>query len=1134
MEVKENINILTPKNSTVGDKRISESPANQINVLNTPIGKDAYKTQVNLRTPQQTIGKDEIVFKLKNDIYHSMCSMKCLARKNQIKNNTKSLSESVDMSDVEITIISTDLDDAKSLNAAARLRSSFVCAYTYTEPVNNSFYVRTGTKYSNYSNLSREHRASKKASQSSKQDKLALHFFSHKQEEICDNKPLMKRSKKCTNLTKYKLKAEPVLSKPLSKNMLLQSNMKSKVNKMTGIAMATKKSTETQATSAKRTLSLQDEMTKSEYAIITEKLIISLLGEETDKPAMEPKGHMNYYINKMIQELYEFKFYEPETHPVKVLFRCLLEYWVKNTARGGHNTVKDVKSIARPSNDYFTKDANLSNVTINKSTKETQFEDKYSTKYAKRRHTNHQKYNHIKPSDSNEKERREQQLERLLKNTVYICETTHSDQSREKDIQITKRLMDNLGKIPLYNNSNGSSNEDEKQSKENKSNSSAEYPMIQETVNRLISETSIPPDVAKEFLGAYLDVLMHDGQQSNRNSSSYTSTSKYSHERGSNEPVCEVQTESVQKSVSKSITTFEIDDADKKNILGSNIVDPGQLYLKEVLDKITSLFATVKRPKQRENDKDVESGNTNFVGALQNELRIPIIDYFGKKLISENTKENSVVVDLSKYDLEQISMLNDPNINGRVSLSLMLKEKPPNFGESKAINLSFKFSNENDNRKYAVHQSYSTKKVFHNQIDTHRSFKNPYIDYNPKVSEARDTFKVSSYMSSSDAASRNYSVLVCNSKHSVDLKFKNKHYTDNSHSDSRKSAAGSEEPQSCYILTNLKKSAQSVFQTKKKVRLKECHGALVKGKSSKCTRRHSELVLHDDSSSKVIDENFILLLLENLCLLSQNLPSMHVDISALYMKLVKRREGEKKASISLLGQIYCETESPKPSMEIGVQIDSNQINKSNTKEKTTTTSGVCIIFEHNRTANKCLSANELKPSVGSILTQTSKTYKSWNKFLKSEEISATSIIIDSIEPNSLILKFCNDEVRSDVIDRFFKKNCPINAAIRNLLGIQHSQNFRFQESKDDKEEVNNLSKPKQEFLEETGFTTTIKKISTKCQTVDIQQDCKLNSIYFSQKYDVTSRSTVVLGSKKQSEDLKTLYKCNSDRSSCSG
>lgn len=1133
---RHSINWCNPKFQNLADK---------MNVFKIPMWKDTHTTQISQLTPRQSVEKDDIVFKLKNDIYHSMCSMQCVARRNLRKIDPKSPPVSVGVTDVETTITSTDLDDAMSLKTDARLKSSFVCAYTYNEPIDSTFYVRTGTKYSNYSNLSREHRASKKTSQTTKQDKSALYFFSHKKEDTSDdNKPGMKRSKKCTNLTKYKLTAEPALSKPFSKSMLLSRRMRGKENKMIGMAVVTKKSNETQATSEKRTQCLQDEMTNSEYDVITEKLIISLLGGDTDKTAMEQKGDMNYYISRMVQELCEIKFNEPETHPVKILFRCLLEYWIKNTsARYGKNITKYAKSIARPSNNYFTKDANVSSVTINNATKETQFEDTCGTKQAKRRQMNDKKHNEPKPSDSYEKERREQQLERLLKNTVYICETVRSDQSREKDIQITKRLMDNLGKFPIYNNSNGSSNDDEKQTKENKSNSSAEYPMIQETFNRLISETSIPPDVAKEFLGAYLDVLMHDSQQSNRNSSSLTSTSKYSHELASKEPVCEVQTESVQKSVSKSITAFEMDDADKKNIIGSRIVDPGQLYLKEVLDKITSLFTTVKAPEQRHIDRDVEPDDTKVEGSLQNELRIPIMEYFGKKLVSENPKENSVVVDLSKYDLEQISMLSDPNIKGHMSLSLMLKEKPPSFGESRAINLSLKFSSTNDSQKYVVHQNYSTKKVFHNQIDPRISFKNPYIDYDPKMNEARDKFKFCPYMSNSDATSHHYSVLVCDSGHSVDLKFKNKQYTDNSHSDSRKSVGGNEEPQSCYILANLKKSAQSVFQTKKKVRLKECHGVLMKGQSSKCTRRHSELNLRD-SSSRVIDETFILLLLKNLSLLSKNLPTMHKEINALYMKLLKRHEGEMKASgnahgLGLLGQIYSESEASKLSEEIGIQFDSQQISKLITKENSTATSCVCVIFEHNKTADKSISAYEMKTPVDSSVTQTNKTYKCWNKLRKSVQIAASSKT-DPIEPNSLIPKFCHDEIRTNVIDRFFKKECSISAALRNLLDRKHSQNFRFI-SKDDpkknKGEVNDLSKLKEELNKETSLS--IKKVSTESQTVDVKQDrvkneYTVNNIYLSKKYDVKSVSTVVLGTRKQSGALKTIYKCNSERSSCSG
>lgn len=1127
----------SPKKSIIWSNSPCQNPADSVNVNEGLICKNSHNTQISQLSPIQS-AEEDVVLKLKTDICHSMCSLQCIATRNMTNVCRKSPPPSVDVTDVENVITSTDLDDATSLKTDTHLKASFVCAYSYNEPIDNAFYVTTGTKFSNYSNFSREYRVARKASQTSKQDRSALYFFSHKKDEI-NEKPSMKKSKKCTNLVKYKLTAEPALTKPFSKSMLLHRKMKGKENKMIGMAIVCKRSNETQATSEKRTQSLQDEMTKSEYDLITEKLIISLLGGDASKATKEQRSDINYYIGKMVQELYEMKFNEPETHPVKVLFRCLLEYWVRNTcADYVQNAAKYAKSIAKPSNNYFTKDANVSSVTIHNATKETQFEEACGTKQLKKKHITDKKHHDTKRSDSYDKERRVQQLERLLKNTVYICETVRSNQSREKDILITKRLMDNLGKFPIYDNSNGSSNDD---GKENKSNSSAEYPMIQETFNRLISETSIPPDVAKEFLGAYLDVLMHDSQQSNRNSSSYTSTSKYSHERGSKEPICQVQTESVQKRVSKSITAFEIDSTDKKNILGSRIVDPGQLYLKEVLDKITSIFTTVKRPEQRHIDRDVQPDDTKVEGSLQNELRIPIMEYFGKKVTSENPKENSVVIDLSKYDLEHISMLSDSNVKGRKSLSLLLKERPPNFGEPRAINLNFKFAN--DNRKSVAPPKYSTKKIYHNHIDPLLSFKNPYIDYDRKINEVKDKFKLKPFISNSDIASRQYSVLVCESEHSVDLTFKNNKFTDKSYSDSRKTGGGNEEPQSCYILANLKKSAQSVFQTKKKVRLKECHGVFVKAQSSKCTRRHSELDLHN-SSPKVIDENFILLLLENLNLLSRNLPTMHNDINALYLKLLKRHEAKMKASgnsqiLGLLGQIYSETESPKFSDEIGIQFDSMHMNKCSTKE--TVTSGVCVIFEHKKNADKCLSACDHKTPVDSIPTQTNNTYKNKNTLRKSVQIATTSKIEpDLIDPHSLILKFCRDDLRSTVVDRFLKRDCALSTALRDLLQ-KNSQNFRFfSKNRPKKSDEINHSSLKQELIKETCLLKALIKVSTESQTVDvikdiIKNDYKISNIFLSKKYDTKSSfSTVELCTRKFSEDLKTIYKCNSERSSCSG
>lgn len=1004
----------------------------------------------------------------------------------------------------------------------------------------------------------------------------ALFLFGRKRAHTRQQSPTqspMKKSKKSTNLVKYKnVHREPTLRRPLSKSMLL-GKYKTKVSKQSGddehICIERDRiSNEVQVTienkQCKENKSLQDVMSVSEYDKITEKLVMSIFGSLQGVRKSKSRD-VSRPVKQIVKELYDLKFSQTNVHPVKMLFRSLLEYWLKNTSAVNiQNATKNVKSIDAQSNKHFTKDEYLSSLCFSRIQKTTQCPCSDIDKDSISNKPSANKKKRKSETESFEKERRIQELERILKNTVYICETVRSNQSKEKDIMITKKLIDNLEKVS-------------KKSDFDSSNSSTEYPKIQETINHLLSETSIPRGVAKEFLGAYLDVLLHDSSKS-FSSSSCTDTSKDSQEA---RPMCEVQAESIKKKISKSITTSDkkavadnggenVESVNKEKTKEKLLVDPGQMYLKDILDKITSIFSKVNQSNtsecqkdinEKDNHKNTKSADTKIETLVKDELG-SVNEFPGKTLISENLEENSVVIDLTKYDLEHISMYSNPVAKGKMSITIKLKEKLHDNGESKPTNLNLKFSRDDENNKPNLRSpdNNDTKHLYKLRVNPRISFKNPYLNCDANNNE---NIILKPYLSNSEITSKGYCRIMHESEHSLDFSL---HGLNGS-----RTFEMNDDAQSCYILSALKKSALSAFNNARKI-CKDNNSASVSpnARSSRLPTRHSELDVSEKSNPRIIDEKFILLLLENLTLLSQSIPGLHKDINALYTKLKKKHERVVKNStnvqgLGLLGKIYNEENEPTDDNE--TQIDGTVCPQTRslfikeTAEAAITTSRIKLPLVYvEKSTSTPLVIGEVRHV--EVQTEMPKGADYSNADAASFVNNASNILTKPVQITSALTSSSTmEEVRTAEIavsspnwyEQICTRDCAISTAIKCILDKDETnRNFRFivpddMKQKKSKKDRRQSPKVRENLMHEIRLMSRCSKVSTQSQTEgrlrmmtdkrSLKPDFKIYQLYYTQKCFPTRSDSLIESSiaiRDKSDDLKTLYRCSSDPSFGSG
>lgn len=1072
---------------------------------------------------------------------NSLCSMNCLSRrfdkqdfkrrKSPILFRQRSPNISLGSTDAEKHMISTDLD-LHSLRSTdpeitASLKPAIPVSYNYSK-------TNVDKQKLLFDKLQATH---------------AYYFFTRKRTRCASPDAQMKRSKKSTNLVKYRnFLNEPMLKKPLSRCMLLKNcslktsqplDLDKNQKPVSRNNLSGKESNEVQVAFCDNetiTKSSLDAVTLSECDNITQKLMISLFHNKYSEKSIETKQ----YLKQVIRELYDVNV-NCDPHPIRELFRGLLDFWLSyNSKESVHNRNTQSQSIDRQSNKHFTRDQNISSLSVNTVNRETQFHgisDVFMQYQHRKVNTSARRISKItetkkkqppvcqspkRDTESFEKERRIQELERILKNTVYIVDTSGKSKSKEKDIKITKTLIDNIGKLSRRSEIN-------KSPEPRKDNSNSSTEKMQETINHLISETAIPADVAKEFLSAYLDVLLH-GDSSMTNTSSQSSTRSTC----KTDPKCDVVTEAITKKVSKSVTNLKRD-CDKPSVE----IDPGQLYLKDILDKVTTIFSRVTKVEEKSWDSD-KSQHEIQVGdgkpeKPKDKISVPGKDYPGNTLIYENIDENSVVIDLTKYNLEHVSVASDPNTTGLMTITIKLKEKA-DLSDAKRTQLELKFSESrrlvndagnDDWLDYISPNDTTSNELFNKKIPKPNSF----LDF-------PNEFDLKPYLSSSDVTTKAYHVSH-ESEHTLDLSF-------NSSNAFHKDFYENEDEQSCYIMSFKNGALATKFQSKKKIKIKERNGVVISPKVESrraLPTKPSQLTVFQRPAPRVIDEKFILLLLENLTLLSKNIPSLHKEINALYIKLKKKHEKVVKTcgniqGVSLLGKIYNEDSCTSNTREAATQCEStSNTNIRNTKDVSTNTSAV--IITRARMTHQNLSAIDFK-NVKHTASQTEghiEIRRDSEVMPKSLKDLSSHMFIEQAITN------CRHEMTTEhaTSNPNWIKNPTRDREVSTIIkciidaNTTHNHNF-YVENKIDKDMKKRKLQERKDFLSPLAKVSRQSQTEKKCVKVyrdrTAEREFKIYQLFMSRRFtDVKSNSLSDYKMEaKLSDDLKTLYRCTSDPS----
>ncbi|XP_061380500.1 uncharacterized protein LOC116775025 isoform X2 [Danaus plexippus] len=971
-------------------------------------------------------------------------------------------------------------------------------------------------------------------------------FFSRK--ENGEDKPLIRRSKKCTNVVRYRnIQDEPRLRKPLSRVMLLTKYKLMQYDSLTlndGDDDVCTKQVDIQTTPSKEHKDIQNTLSPEDYDTIAEKLMVSVVTNNSKD------SFTKNCINQVIRELYEIKQNDTGDHPVRNLFRSLLEYWLNNTSsENWRNGTKITKSIHRPSNRYFTRDEPTSNIAVPQTSRSTQFRgisDLIKDKAFEIPIQNPGKNNRLacKINDSFEKERRIQELERILKNTIYICETVQSNHSREKDIKMTKKIINSLDKFP---NENNFSKSDEESACDN-SNSSNELPKLQETIKHLISETSIPPDVAKEFFGAYLNLLRQGHSDEDTTSSSEEQHTDVCAK-------CDIIAEPVNKKLSKGISTKE--DASPSKVQGG---DPGELYLKNILDTITTIFSR------------------NVIANAKGQYTK---DWTGRKVHNEmgcfkkvSCGETSVVIDISKYDLEHISLKNDPSIKGLASIKMKLKEKPMYSGESKSKNLNFKITDASEidvSDIFPVKNSESDR-MFCTKSANCKSLTRVSYRNVPKIID-REAIELRPYLSSHEGSDKiilnDIKIKRCSSLScGISDEYRSMGSSNKARGESTDSKKNTydEDMQSCYILS-LKKRRSLTSKHKKK---KTLNSERDRGATLHLSQSHTSMF---DRTPKVIDEAYILKVLENLTKLSKNVPNINKDINNFYMKLRKKHvkmstTTSKTNRLGLLGKIYKEDSFAKGAEEIETQFDETICPRAVTfltRDTGTSTSEYHINKDvSDKATGLILKTENLCKCIQVGVNEDNITRNTVN--VSRRNIFFNTYNTSSTQTSSFSSMFTEEDLQTAERARSKQdwptanatKDCAISAIVKSMWDkADSSQNFRFKKrgvKRNGEETVatkkfKNLKKPcpeiRQNLIKEIALLPPQRKVSTQSQTEKklrclrnkpAATDYQVYQLFMSRKYEAEKSRSMLnfIVRSDLSDDLKTLYRCSSDTSYISG
>lgn len=783
----------------------------------------------------------------------------------------------------------------------------------------------------------------------------------------------IKPSKKCTNLVKYKnIRIEPTLRNPIKKSLLLGKCKVTLINdfddKFKTKSISTSVSchivrfnSDTLIQTEAPLKLIENHISPDECERITDTIFqnIFLNTKEIDDNVIPDKLSIKQLINNIYEPHLTLP---PLDHAAKILFRQLIRRFSMKTSNA---------SVGSLFNDVNSVDCQYSCVTVDKKNstfitntfdKETQYDFdnrdmdiqvgsnkiaqiiKKSTVILK---AVAKKTGKDSKSDNIDQERRIQELEQLLKNTVYLPDNVKRRQSIEKDIEITKILINNL-------DASSKQNELLKSVETLKvhQNPSVEIPKIQETINHIIKETELPADVAKEFLNTYLDVLVNDdvdrknsllSMETNTNTlvanspqlTNMIATPRVYKNDSNDNYIIDYSHEYNSTDTPVNITNGNNDIADTDNSASNintystnnNKDNPGETYATRFLDKLTKLFAKVNI----DTTQPQEGENVNIT--------------------SIEPKTNTVP---SKYKLENVAVTNDPQDESLVSVTIKLRKNiDGNIYKEDYLNLNF---SQNKNNAYNKKNNKATQEwISHLSVSSSTS-KDTLVD--DDIEEIKINYEECGCVKDITSINTLYERL---SESEFDALF------DSIASDTKQTVKYStQKDPACYMLSTLKTKRH--YKKKPIAKDKGYEPIIEENDFYSKLDRNVELALLKRAKPDYIDEKFILLLLENLSLLAENVPIMSKDISALYQKLKKRQERMTKTyipGVSLLGKIYDSDYFKIYDRFTQVEFSENQVDKMTQTRPPVDVEHKCVCTDSrkfNHVATEPEIVNDLKPS----------------------------------------------------------------------------------------------------------------------------------------------------------------------------
>lgn len=737
-----------------------------------------------------------------------------------------------------------------------------------------SFYIGDQTCVYNF----RNHKFSSKRRKAQKeQEFINYQLTSQSRDET--QQYHMRKSKKCTNLVLYKnLMDEPKLNKPLSKCMLLgKYHLKVSQDSFSSNAIVkvekTIKDSEVQAVVADKQPTNEELTSLSDYDKITEKLLITIFGK--NRNTKNDDEFVVSFVKQAVKEIYDVKLTQA-VHPIKQLFKCLLQYWLLNTSVPSYrDAMQHTQSISIPSMKHFTRDANLSGIIFNRTTQATQFHGVSDT-------SNEPK---IKDSscDYYDKDRQIQEMERLMKNTVYTCEIPRVEQINQNRAMLSGDMIHGIESLTHDTSASFSTH------------SSSELSKLEEMLRKLMQDYTVPPPAAKEFLNAYLDMLLTEGYDYSGASDINTREisrviNSFESEKVDRCCLTNASTMTSQEVViKKSKSTQNIANINLDLKVGPSVVqfvDCDEQYVPldvgfDLIDKIAAVLTKIHKAPANEK---INTKNSLF--------QLDPIEYkydlepIAEKESRSSKSEDVFTLDLCQYNLHDISVEKDSTSKGFVAITITLRER--------ALDKEIKKSLTNSDSEIVRGPHPSVTDVWMSKLSILQSTN--------KCSKVEVTNFDS--LASTCENKENCEFQLIPSENSLDSSFQSSNYFNPNqcnHDNTDLNPIDSEDLKQCYVLSALK---QQCIENSKKVKRAEPTGYVNKEDIAL-----EELVDIAKSNVKLIDEKLILLLLENLKLLSKNVPSMQNDIDYLCGKIkVKYEENLEediiKKRLKLIGDTY--------------------------------------------------------------------------------------------------------------------------------------------------------------------------------------------------------------------------------------